>query len=221
MNALYVTLARVYQQSFDSHPYWTLAITNGALNALGDTVAQLTETRFQNDQSRDDRPRYDIPRTLRFFAFGFGMGPLIGRWNFWLERNFPLRSQSGSGKVSVRALSKRVAADQLIMAPIGLGLFLGSMGIMEGQDKHHIENKFKDLYGSLIVTNWQVWPLAQLVNFRYMPLPMRVPFQSTCGVFWTLYLSIANAREDRKQLELDHMRESVGHTTPSPQPLKS
>lgn len=35
---------------------------------------------------------------------------------------------------------------------------------------------------------------AQLINFRYMPLPYRVPFQSTCGVFWTLYLSIVNSR---------------------------
>ena len=44
-------------------------------------------------------------------------GPLIGRWNFFLERNFPLRSiGSGStGKVSLRALARRVGADQLIM----------------------------------------------------------------------------------------------------------
>ena len=34
----------------------------------------------------------------------------------------------------------------------------------------------------------------QLVNFRFMPLPYRVPFQSTCGVFWTLYLSLLNAK---------------------------
>jgi hypothetical protein len=27
-----------------------------------------------------------------------------------------------------------------------------------------------------------------------MPLHYRVPFQSTCGVFWTLYLSIMNAK---------------------------
>ena len=38
-----VALARVYQQSFESHPYTTLAFTNGALNALGDAVAQLTQ----------------------------------------------------------------------------------------------------------------------------------------------------------------------------------
>lgn len=36
-------LARIYQQSFDSHPYGTLAVTNGALNALGDAVAQIAQ----------------------------------------------------------------------------------------------------------------------------------------------------------------------------------
>lgn len=35
-----VALARIYQQSFESHPHHTLALTNGTLNALGDVVAQ-------------------------------------------------------------------------------------------------------------------------------------------------------------------------------------
>lgn len=82
----------------------------------------------------------------------------------------------------------------LTCSNVQLGLFLTSMGIMEGRDSSHIQGKFKDLYLPLISANWQVWPLAQLINFRYMPLPYRVPFQSTCGVFWTLYLSIANSR---------------------------
>lgn len=38
-----IAIARVYQQSFDAHPYGTLALTNGALNALGDVVAQMTQ----------------------------------------------------------------------------------------------------------------------------------------------------------------------------------
>ena len=36
-------LARVYQQSLESHPYGTLAVTNGTLNAIGDVVAQITQ----------------------------------------------------------------------------------------------------------------------------------------------------------------------------------
>lgn len=35
-----VAFARIYQQSFESHPHYTLAVTNGTLNALGDVVAQ-------------------------------------------------------------------------------------------------------------------------------------------------------------------------------------
>lgn len=96
------------------------------------------------------------------------------------------------------------------MAPIGLALFIGSMGIMEGQDSSHIARKYGDLYPDALRANWQVWPLAQVVNFRYMPLAMRVPFQATCGIFWNLYLSLLNARENRTTEEDDVMRRTVG-----------
>lgn len=46
------------------------------------------------------------------------LGPLIGRWNLVLERHFPLRGPSfggRQGKVSLKALGKRVAADQALM----------------------------------------------------------------------------------------------------------
>ncbi|KAI0768511.1 hypothetical protein BD413DRAFT_126857 [Trametes elegans] len=205
-----VALARVYQQSFESHPYTTLAFTNGALNALGDVVAQLTQRVVERSEDRRQERPYNIPRTLRFFAFGFGMGPVIGRWNFFLEKHFPLRSLGGNtGKVSLRALARRVGADQLFMAPIGLGLFIGSMGVMEGRSAKHIEQRYKDLYKPALIANWQVWPLAQLVNFRFMPLPYRVPFQSTCGVFWTLYLSLLNAKEDEIQDRTEGMRRTL------------
>lgn len=45
-----------------------------------------------------------------------------------------------------------------------------------------------------LLANWKVWPVIQAVNFSLMPLPYRVPFQSTCGIGWVLYLSLLNAR---------------------------
>jgi len=95
------------------------------------------------------------------------------------------------------------------MAPLGLAIFIGSMGIMEGRDRAHINKKYSDLYKPALITNWQVWPLAQLINFRYMPLPYRVPFQSTCGVFWTLYLSILNSKESQAQDIDDAMKRTI------------
>ncbi|CCA69143.1 related to glomerulosclerosis protein Mpv17 [Serendipita indica DSM 11827] len=76
---------------------------------------------------------------------------------------------------------------------IGLFVFLGSMGVMEGHSSGAIKQKYIDLYPPAIKANWTVWPVIQFVNFRFMPLPYRVPFQATCGVFWTLYLSLLNS----------------------------
>lgn len=53
-----------------------------------------------------------------------GMGPILGRWNLFLEKNFPLRAvmnrtsstgRSDTGSVSLKALGKRVLADQVVM----------------------------------------------------------------------------------------------------------
>jgi len=210
-----VALARIYQQSFESHPHYTLAVTNGTLNALGDVVAQSVQLLTSSQSNGYHQPTYDPARTIRFFIFGVGMGPLIGRWNAFLERRFPLRIGRPSrlisnSRVSIASLTKRVSSDQLLMAPIGLALFLASMGLMEGRDPQHIRGKFKDLYTKAVIANWQVWPLAQLINFRFMPLAYRVPFQSTCGVFWTLYLSLLNSAENVQQDRDDSMKNASG-----------
>ncbi|KAF5312596.1 hypothetical protein D9619_003338 [Psilocybe cf. subviscida] len=194
-----ITLLRAYQHSFDTRPNLTLSLTGGTLNAVGDAVAQVTQGVMQKDQKDQNRPKFDVQRNMRFFCYGMAISPLMGRWNVFLERRFPLRAIGGSGKVSFKALSKRVAADQLIMAPIGLCLFIGGMGMMEARSPSQIADRFRDIYRTALIANWRVWPLAQLVNFRFMPLPYRVPFSQACGVFWTLYLSILNSEEDKRQ----------------------
>lgn len=202
---LSIALARAYQQSFESHPNGTLAIAGGALNALGDVVAQMVQQFSASHDPHKERMPYDPLRTLRFFCFGAGISPMIGRWNRFLEARFPLQARQQSGHTTPRwaTLCKRVACDQIVMAPIGLAVFLGSMGVMEGRDGAHIRGKYKDLYRPALIANWKVWPAAQFVNFRFMPLAYRVPFQQSCGVFWTLYLSIINSNEVRRQDQED------------------
>lgn len=44
--------------------------------------------------------------------------------------------------------------------------------------------------------NFVVWPLVQIINFRWIPLQAQLPFASTIGVFWTTYLSLKNDAAD-------------------------
>ncbi|WVQ84796.1 hypothetical protein IAT38_006953 [Cryptococcus sp. DSM 104549] len=190
--------ARFYNSNFDRRPIPTLIVTNGVLNTVADILAQTSTILLHNPTPLHPTPAYDPERTLRFAVFGMAMGPLIGRWMRLLERQIPMRAAAltagkgsqGNGLV----LAKRVLADQLIMAPFGLTVFVGSMGIMEGRTTSEIGDKFSDMYFPALIANWKVWPLIQTINFKLMPIQYRVPFQSTCGIAWTLYLSLLNAK---------------------------
>lgn len=120
-----------YARSFERRPWLTLAIANGTLGALADTLAQTLE-RYNGKQAKHDsskekviqkiegaQDQWDLARTSRFFAFGVGMAPILAEWNKWIEHRFPLRSSigavTGAGKVSLAALGKRVAVDQIAL----------------------------------------------------------------------------------------------------------
>ncbi|KAI0034918.1 hypothetical protein K488DRAFT_44336 [Vararia minispora EC-137] len=203
-----LTLARAYRHSFETHPNLTLAAAGATLTAIGDAVAQTTQSFLEEDKNKHTRS-YDFPRTIRFFCYGAVISPIVGRWNKFLEVRFPLRSANTPGRTSFRAVAKRVATDQIVMAPVGLAIFFSSMGVMEGRDRDHIVRKFRDLYVPALEANWKVWPLAQLLNFSVIPLPYRVPFSQSCGVFWTLYLSLINSQENQSQERQDKMAEVV------------
>lgn len=191
------TFLKFYQNAFNRRPALTLVCANATLNAIGDVVAQtsqITLAKRDPDNMQVPKPPYDLARTLRFAAFGALMGPIIGRWAKYLEFKFPLRHGK---RANFLAVTKRVASDQILMAPFGLAVFLSSMGLMEGRSTHDIRQKFNDLFVPALLANWMVWPFAQMINYRFMPLPYRVPFQSTCGVFWTLYLSLLNSSENK------------------------
>jgi hypothetical protein len=59
-------------------------------------------------------PPFDFERLIRFMAFGFIMAPIQHRWFGYLSSTFPITEKSGMGPTL-----KRVAFDQLLMAPIG------------------------------------------------------------------------------------------------------
>jgi len=91
---------------------------------------------------------------------------------------------------------KRVAADQFVFSPFGLCCFFTFMTVAEGGGKRQVIRKFEDLYFPTLKANWVIWPAVQLINFRVMPLRFQIPFVSTIGIAWTVYLSMKNAAED-------------------------
>ncbi|KAL4399128.1 hypothetical protein ACI68E_003501 [Malassezia pachydermatis] len=184
-----MTIGSFYRRSFERRPWLTLAITNGGLTLLADVLAQSVERITRTDLA--PQPDWDYARSARFLTYGTAMGPFLAEWNKFLEFKFPIRSPSGA--MLVGGLARRVMADQILMAPITMGLFVGAMGMMEGRLTYEsLKEKFGELYVPALLANWKIWPFLQMFNFGVLPLRMRVPFAASCGVLWNLYLSILN-----------------------------
>ncbi|KAF9962959.1 hypothetical protein BGZ70_007755 [Mortierella alpina] len=126
-------------------------------------------------------PPLDLPRMGRFMLYNFSVAPVIHTWYSVLDKNFPLKSVSASASNStlrprlLQAMApalKRMGADQIFFAPIGLALLFSGL----------------TTYLSTLKANYAVWPLVQLVNFGVMPLQLRLPFVSVVGIAWNAYL---------------------------------
>lgn len=67
----------------------------------------------------------------------------------------------------MRAVLARVAADQLLWAPTFVVGFYGVKAVIEGKSPvEMIRSKF---WHTMLV-NWAIWPAAQFVNFKVVPL---------------------------------------------------
>ncbi len=50
-------------------------------------------------------------------------------------------------------------------------------------------NYYRKLISFSTKTNWTVWPLAQYINFAYIPTEQRVLYVTVLGLVWNSYLS--------------------------------
>lgn len=217
-------LTRKFSSYYANRPVLTTMVTNAILGGIADTVAQ-SLTAIRNRAFRKARvdgnddylsieiheldkkipfaheelipssarlpPPFDFERSTRFMAYGFLMAPVQHKWFGVLSRLFPITKTAAA----IPAL-KRVVFDQLIFAPIGLGLFFTFMTVAEGGGKRAIIRKFQEVYLPALKANYMVWPAVQILNFRVMPLPLQIPFVSTIGIAWTAFLSLTNSSDD-------------------------
>lgn len=136
-------------------------------------------------------PAFDLERLTRFMAYGLLMAPVQWQWYTRLNRWFPI----AKGRTTVPAL-QRVAMDQLVFAPFGLGCFFTFMTVAEGGGPSAVLKKMRDIYVPTLRANYILWPAVQILNFRLMPIQFQIPFVSTVSIGWTAYLSLTNASED-------------------------
>ncbi|KAK4084453.1 uncharacterized protein Triagg1_933 [Trichoderma aggressivum f. europaeum] len=176
------TFFRWYNGRLAARPYLTQGVTTAVLFATGDiTAQQLVEKRGAKG--------HDVSRTGRMALYGGCVfGPVATTWLGFLARRVTFRN----ARVETAA---RVAADQLLFAPVMIGVFLGSMATMEGKSP---QKRLETTWWPALKANWVLWPAVQFVNFTFLPLQYRLLFANVISIGWNSYLSWVNSKGGTK-----------------------
>ncbi|KAH9880913.1 hypothetical protein IAQ61_001207, partial [Plenodomus lingam] len=169
---------RWYQAKLKTAPLLTQSVTTAVLFATGDTLAQ---------QAVEKRgfEKHDPMRTARMAAYGGAIfGPAATKWYALLTRHINIPASP------TRTLCARVAADQVVFAPLNMTLFLSSMAYLEGAS---VRQRLADAFLPGYQKNLMLWPWVQFANFKYVPMEFRVLVVNFVSLGWNCYLSALNS----------------------------
>ncbi|GMH05294.1 hypothetical protein Nepgr_007134 [Nepenthes gracilis] len=164
-----------YMSQLQHHPLRTKAITAGALSGVSDVVSQKLSG-IQKIQLR---------RLLLKVLFGFAyLGPFGHFLHMFLDKFF-------KGKKDKKTVAKKVVVEQLTVSPLNNLLFMIYFGlVVEGRPWIHVKSKLKKEYPSVQLTAWTFWPVIGWINHQYVPLQLRVVFQSMVAFCWGIFLNL-------------------------------
>ncbi|CAN0107110.1 unnamed protein product, partial [Ectocarpus sp. 13 AM-2016] len=132
------------------------------------------------------------------------IAPIVHYWFDGLEAVFKDKkavpgASAPSFSMRIFKALKMVVLDQAIGAPLvnagfmflftfATALVSGTGGIESGKKASTMVKN--GIWGTMLVC-WRLWPMANMINFLFVPVKLRVLFMNFVGLGWNIYLSAA------------------------------
>lgn len=125
----------------------------------------------------------DLTRTARFFAVGALLhGPFF---HVAFKR---VDALVGVG-TDAATVMKKTAISHATLFPSYTCAFFFAMNALEGERVSVGANKLYDKAYDTFVSGTCFWPVANAINFGFVPRPRRILFLNFCGVGWNAWMS--------------------------------
>lgn len=168
-----------YLTQLDRNPVTTKAITASVISVLSDITAQLLSgTRsIQSINTISLLHQAIIGLVIR--------GPIVHYWYIILDKIFnKLGYNSKQQDNSTTIAIMKVLLDQTIFSIPFNALYFYAIGALENRTLEYTNNKLSNEFVTLMVANWKIWPLVNIVNFKFIPANLRVLFGNFVGFLW-------------------------------------
>lgn len=199
-----------YQKCLTVHPVKTQIVSSGVLWGIGDVAAQ-TITHYstvknkhpqnhkggiyssQKDGSKEFKINWKRVAITSMFGAGF-VGPVGHFWYEALDRF--IRHKLQFQPKSLRFVSAKVALDGLICGPLDLLVFFTYMGFSAGKSVSQVKEDVKRDFIPALALEGGVWPLVQIVNFRYVPVRYQLLYVNIFCLVDSAFLSWLEQQQD-------------------------
>ena len=88
---------------------------------------------------------------------------------------------------ATKTIVSKMLLDQLIWSPINTIIFYAALATMEGNGLA-IPAILHDKLVSTVVAGYMLWPLAHLINFKFVRPQDRLLYINVVNLFWSIYL---------------------------------
>lgn len=97
---------------------------------------------------------------------------------------------------SVRFVATKVAMDGLLFGPIHLLVFFTYMGLSSGKTIPQVKEDLKRNFIPAFLLEGGVWPIVQVVNFRYVPVKYQLLYVNLFCLLDSAFLSWLEQQKD-------------------------
>lgn len=156
-----------------------LLITNVGISLTLSSVGDILEQ--QLELYNGEIEEYSSIRTSHMATSGVTVGIICHYWYLLLDKHLPGRS--------MRVVAKKIVLDQIICSPVYISAFFITLGILEEKDAQEVWEEIKEKAWKLYAAEWTVWPVAQFINFYWVPTHYRIFYDNVISLGYDVFTS--------------------------------
>ncbi|KAH8396415.1 hypothetical protein KR222_009944, partial [Zaprionus bogoriensis] len=156
-----------------------LLLTNVGISLTLSSVGDMLEQQLELYNGEIDK--FSGTRTSHMATSGVAVGIICHYWYQLLDKHLPGRS--------MRVVAKKIVLDQLICSPVYISAFFITLGILEEKQPHEVWDEIKEKAWKLYAAEWTVWPVAQFINFYWVPTHYRIFYDNVISLGYDVFTS--------------------------------